>query len=45
MADLWKQVSITATSGLFLCIFMGNVKNVMRLEVFVVVLLMVQVFW
>jgi hypothetical protein len=46
MEDLWKQVSITSfTSGLLLYIFMGNVKNEMRVEVLTVVLLLIQVFW
>jgi len=38
-------VSITSFILGLLYIFMGNVKNVMRLEVLTVVLLMVQVFW
>jgi hypothetical protein len=45
MADLWKQVSITSFTLGLLYSFMGNVKSVMRLEVFTVVLLMIQVFW
>lgn len=39
-------MSITPfTAGLLLYIVMGNVKNVMRLEVLTVVLLLIQVLW
>ena len=38
-------MSITSITLGLLYSFMGNVKNVMRLEVFTVVLLMIQVFW